>query len=109
MKRTILTLLVMSLFTMAFAQRVRVTFSIKDATGAPVIGASIVEKGTTNGAVADFEGNLVIWIEMGKTVVITFVGYESQELVVTQTHYDIILNEGSEDLDKEDKTFFITN
>ena len=102
MKRTILTFLVLLFFTMAFAQRVRVTFSIRDSSGEPAIGASIIEKGTSNGAIADNDGNLVIWIELGKTVVITLLGYESQELVVTKTHYDIILNEDIGGLDNEE-------
>ena len=53
---------------------------MKDATGEGVIGATVMEKGTTNGTVTDFDGNFTLKIEAGKTLVISYIGYDSQEL-----------------------------
>ena len=59
----------------------KVTGTVIDAMG-PVIGASVVEKGTTNGTVTDFDGNFSLNVSPGATIVISFIGYETQEIVV---------------------------
>ena len=46
----------------------------------PVIGATVMEKGTTNGAVTDFDGNFKLKVEAGKTLVFTYIGYKTVEL-----------------------------
>ena len=46
----------------------------------PVIGATVMEKGTSNGTVTDFDGNFKIKVEPGKTLVISYIGYNTQEL-----------------------------
>ena len=57
----------------------KISGTIVDATG-PVIGASIVEKGTTNATITDFDGNFSLNVKPGATIVVSFVGYETQEI-----------------------------
>ncbi len=66
--------------TMAFAQ-VQITGNVVDAAnGEPIIGASVLEKGTTNGTITDWDGNFVISVQSGATLVVSYVGYAAQEL-----------------------------
>ena len=55
------------------------TGQVTDSQG-PLIGATIMEKGTSNGTVTDFEGNFSLNVKPGATLVISYVGYESQEI-----------------------------
>lgn len=61
----------------AVQQKQSVSGVVKDATGEPVIGASIVEKGTTNGTITDFDGNFSLEVANGATLVISFIGYQT--------------------------------
>lgn len=51
-----------------FAQQIRVKGNVKDASGEPVIGASVLVKGTTNGTITDFDGNFFHWVTMSRKV-----------------------------------------
>ena len=53
---------------------------VKDETGDGVIGASVVEKGTSNGTVTDFDGNFSLKCKPGATLVFTYIGFNPQEL-----------------------------
>ena len=82
-------------------QKQTVSGVVKDATGEPVIGASIVEKGTTNGTITDFDGNFSLEVSKGATLVISFVGYQTQEVVATPGKtLNIQLSEDAEVLDE---------
>ena len=71
----------------------KITGSVVDAQG-PVIGASVVEKGTTNGTVTDFDGNFSLTVKPGATIVISFIGYETQEIKVgDQSNFNVTLKE----------------
>ena len=59
----------------AMAQKRSITGGIVDATGEPVIGASVVELGTTNGTITDFDGNFSLSVEPDGKIQVTFVGY----------------------------------
>ena len=62
--------------------------------GYSVIGASVMEKGTTNGTVTDFDGNFTLNVNPGATIVLSYIGYETQEIVVgNQSNFNITLNE----------------
>lgn len=63
----------------AFAQ-ITVKGLVKDATGEGVIGANVIEKGTTNGTITDFDGNFSLQVKKGATLVVSFVGYVTQEV-----------------------------
>lgn len=63
------------------ADKFKVSGIVKDATGEPVIGASVVEKGTTNGTVTDLDGNFNLSVASNSTIVISFIGYSDKELL----------------------------
>lgn len=72
-----------------------------DATGEPVIGASVLVKGTTTGTITDFDGNFEIPnVSKGATLVISFVGYKSQEVVWNGQALNITLEDDSALLDE---------
>ena len=66
----------------ALAQSVTVTGNVTDQTGEVVIGASILEKGTSNGTITDFDGNFSISVDANATLVISYVGYQTQEVAL---------------------------
>jgi TonB-linked SusC/RagA family outer membrane protein len=75
--------------------------TVVDATGEPVIGASIVEKGTTNGTGTDTNGNFSLNVSQGVTLVISYIGYVSQEIVIgNQTRLNVTLEEDYQALDE---------
>ncbi|WP_291558941.1 TonB-dependent receptor [Bacteroides sp.] len=84
-----------------FAQQVLVSGNIVDDTGVSVIGASVLEKGTTNGTITDIDGKFSISVSKESTLVVSFVGYSTQEIPVQgKTFFDIVLKEDSEVLDE---------
>ncbi len=101
MKSKLITCLLMLLAgTSLFAQKVSVSGTISDAIG-PVIGASVVEKGTSNGTVTDMDGNFTLSVKPGATLVVSSIGYTTQEIPVgSQTRFTINLQEDSEFLDE---------
>ena len=71
----------------------KITGTVVDAQG-PVIGASVVEKGTTNGTVTDFDGNFSLNVNPGATIVISFIGFETQEIKVgNQDNFQITMKD----------------
>ena len=77
-KRIILSFLLLSSYIIMYAQQ-EMTGSVVDATGEPIIGATVIEKGTSNGTVTDFDGNFRLKVEPGKMLVISYVGYLTEE------------------------------
>ena len=82
----------------SFAQAITVNGIVKDKTGEAVIGANVVVKGTTNGCITDFDGNFSLEANQGDILVVSFVGYQSQELPAS-TDMQIDLKEDAELLD----------
>ena len=71
----------------------KITGTVVDAMG-PVIGASVVEKGTTNGTVTDFDGNFSLNVNPGATIVVSFIGFETQEIRVgNQENFNITMQD----------------
>lgn len=103
MKHKLLTSM-LALFAIAsslYAQNIKVTGTVKDGTGEGVIGASVMEKGTANGAITDLDGNYAITVAPGATLVFSSIGYATQEIVVGgQTVINVILKEDAEFLDE---------
>lgn len=82
--------------------RVQVQGTVVDATGQPVIGANIVEKGTTNGTISDMDGKFTLSVAEGSSIEITYIGFVNQ-LVKTPVgggNLSITLKEDSETLDE---------
>ena len=68
---------------------------VVDASGDPVIGASVVEIGTTNGIITDMDGKFTLNVKPGATLRISFVGYQTQETKASKT-MKVVLKEDSE-------------
>ena len=86
----------------AIQQQVKtVSGKIVDQNGEPIIGANVVEKGTTNGTVTDMEGKFSIDIASGSTLMNSYIGYVEQIIPVTgKERLDIVLKEDSQSLDE---------
>lgn len=66
-----------------FAQGTMVKGIVKDSGGEPIIGASVLEKGTTNGTITDFNGNFTLDVSTNATLVVSYIGYETKEVSVS--------------------------
>ena len=73
------------------AQKRNFTGVVVDNDNEPVMGASVVQKGTSNGSITDFDGNFSVSVEPGATLVISYVGYVTQE-VQAANNMRIVLN-----------------
>ena len=69
--------------TLLYAQT-EISGTVIDDLGEGVIGATVMEKGTSNGAVTDFEGNFRLKVAAGKTLVVSYIGYQTQEVSAAQ-------------------------
>lgn len=85
--------------TYAFAQNT-VTGIVKDKAGDPLIGVSVVEKGTTNGNITDMDGKFTMNVAQGKTLVFSYIGYVTQEIKVTSNSLNVELKEDNQLLDE---------
>lgn len=84
-----------------YAQDYTIKGTVKDSNGETIIGASIREKGTNNGTITDLNGDFSIQIKQGKSIEISFIGYETKEVVVNSNkHLQIILNQESQMLEQ---------
>ena len=86
--------------TMAFLliayglQAQSLTGTVKDATGEAVIGASVLEKGTKNGVVTDFDGNFTLKVSGNNPIVISYIGMKTKTVDVKgKTHVDVVLED----------------
>ena len=78
----------------------KITGTVSDSQG-PVIGASIVEKGTTNGTVTDLDGNFTLNVKPGATLVISYIGYTTQEIATgSQSSFNVTLQEDNTALEE---------
>ena len=102
MKRKLLSSLVMLLCCISLlAQNKTVTGTVKDESGQGVIGASVLEKGTTKGVITDLDGNYSINVKVGTTLEISSIGYKTETLVIgSQSVYNVVLKEDQELLDE---------
>lgn len=82
-----------------FAQQIVVKGIVKDTTGEPIIGANVIVKGTTNGTITDFDGNFLLNTNKGDIIIISFIGYRSQEAQAAAS-MNIILKDDTELLDE---------
>ena len=82
-------------------QAKKITGTVVDATG-PVIGASVVVKGTSNGVATDYDGNFSLNASPGQTLVVSYIGYLNKEVRITanQTNYEITIEEDKQMLDE---------
>lgn len=94
MKKTILLFYAFFSFSIMFAQQ-KISGTIKDSNNEPLPGANILEKGTSNGASSDFNGNFSLTVQEGATLVISFAGFETKEVnVANKSVFNITLSDG---------------
>ncbi|MGL4851656.1 MAG: SusC/RagA family TonB-linked outer membrane protein [Phocaeicola sp.] len=85
----------------AVQQMKRITGSVVDVMGEPIIGANVVEKGTTNGIITDLDGNFVLNVNPNAIVEVSFIGYTTQDIRISnQSTIKVILVEDSKSLDE---------
>lgn len=93
-------LVLMFLSISMMAQKVPVSGTVSDQTG-PVIGASVIEKGTTNGTMTDNDGHFTLTVSKGAVIEISSIGYKTQEITVgAQTNFTVTLSNDNEFLDE---------
>lgn len=80
----------------------KITGTILDETGLPIIGANVVEKGTTNGTITDMDGKFSINVSSGDAIlVVSYIGYIEQQLSVNkQKDWSLVLKEDLQNLDE---------
>lgn len=85
----------------SIAQNITVKGVVKDNFGESIIGANVTEKGTTNGMITDLDGNFSLTVQKNATLVISYIGYVTQEIAVKgNTQFNIILKEDSKALEE---------
>lgn len=101
-KKVMITLFMSMFCLVAFSQGRSVSGTVVDVTGQPVIGANVVERGTTNGIITDVDGNFTLSNLSSKSVlVISYIGYLPQEVTVgSQTKIHVTLKEDTQALDE---------
>lgn len=85
--------------TLAFAQ-IRVTGRVTGKTGLPLPGVNVLEKGTANGTITDIDGNYSMEVEKGKTLMFSYIGFTTRQVVVENDRIDIVLQEDLQALDE---------
>ncbi|MDR1814106.1 MAG: carboxypeptidase-like regulatory domain-containing protein, partial [Tannerella sp.] len=81
--------------------KIPVTGTVIDASGEPVVGANIAEKGTTNGTSTDANGKFTLNVESGGTLIISYIGYASQDIkIVDNKPLTITMTEDTQALDE---------
>ncbi len=98
LKKLFLSSLILLPATIMYAQN-EIKGTVLDDLGETVIGASVLEKGTTNGTITDFDGNFSLKVDAGKTLVISYVGYKTIE-VPAQNGMTVTLSEDAEMLEE---------
>ena len=92
--RFIFFLLTLLTNTIGFAQQRTFSGSVVDNQGNPIIGASVVQKGTSKGSVTDLDGHFTVSVDIGSTLVVSYIGYQSKE-VKAAPGLKIVLNDNS--------------
>ena len=95
-KKALLSMMLLIVSTVMYAQT-EASGTVIDETGEGVIGATVMEKGTSNGTVTDLDGNFTLKVAAGATIVITYIGYDAVEMPAS-TGLQIQLKENASEL-----------
>ena len=99
MKSKLFTCLAALLVSVSMMAQTKITGLVKDAAG-PVIGAAVIEKGTSNGTTTDFDGRFELTVKAGASIEVSSIGYKTVEIAVgSKTYFEVILEEDSLFLD----------
>ena len=95
MRQTIITIFMLCFIAHSYAQGIDVSGNVQDPSGMPLPGVNVLVKGTSKGAVTDFDGNFTITnVEVGATISFSYIGYLSKDIMVTDsTALSVILEE----------------
>ena len=95
-----LLILLMAVYASAFAQRREITGSVRTSSNEPVVGATVMEKGTGNGTVTDTNGTFRLNVNQDAMLVISFIGYKTETVKVSGNALKIVLREDLKSLDE---------
>lgn len=85
----------------ALQEEKKITGTVVDVSGMPIIGANVMVKGTTNGTITDFDGNFILNVPAGAVLQISYIGYTNQEVKVgNKSELSVTLKEDTELLDE---------
>ena len=98
-KRMLLNAVFVALSATAAAQQIDVGGTVKDNNGETIIGATVMEEGTKNATVTDFDGNFRLKTPQGAKLKISYIGYKTVT-VTAAPHLDIVLEEDNAELDE---------
>ncbi len=109
MKKTIFLILCILCSLGAMAQKKSITGVVMDASGESIIGASVVEVGTTNGVITDISGKFTLMVDPNGKIKVSYIGYQPQVLDVKgRNSFNIKLKEDSEMLEEVVVTGYFT-
>lgn len=103
MKRQLLTLtrtLFLLLFAISLKAQTRVSGIVTDESGETLIGVNVLEANTANGTITDIDGSYSITVNIGSTLVFSYIGMKSKEVVVTSEKTDIQMESAASSLDE---------
>lgn len=101
MRKYLLTLLCLCLSTYMLAQQKSIAVKVVDTHNEPVIGASVLEKGTSNGTITNLDGECTLKVSPEATLIISYIGYQKQEISVAgKNSLNVVLEEDAEQLDE---------
>jgi TonB-linked SusC/RagA family outer membrane protein len=96
MKQILLIVMIIFASQLSFAQVKTLKGTVTDASGMPIPSANVQVQGESKGATTDFDGNFAIQVSVGKTLVVSYLGYETKSVVVGDADtIKIILNSGA--------------
>ncbi|SQA77908.1 Outer membrane receptor for ferrienterochelin and colicins [Capnocytophaga ochracea] len=99
MKKLLCTVMFFLCVAFGYAQQITVKGTVKDGSGQPLMGASVLVKGTSHGTAADFDGNFELKVDKGVTLVVSSVGYKSREVAAKAGTMNIVLQEDTQQLE----------
>ena len=99
-RKVLLLLLSLMTITNGFAQQLKVSGKIIDEAGQALVGVNVIEKGTTNGVISNYDGNYEISVEMGKTLQFSFIGMKKKSVIVTEEVINITMIDMALNLDE---------
>ncbi len=102
MKKILSLFVLMLMATCLFAQTVKISGTVKDSEGEPIIGAVVMERGANNGTIADIDGKFTLDVQRGASLECSMIGYLAQRvtLIDNQTVYNFVLQEDTKNLDE---------
>jgi len=98
MLRSVLLLIMLVPFC-CFPQNIEVSGKVQSTDG-PLLGVSVIERGTTNGTTTDFKGNYAIRVNSGATLVFSYLGFKTQEITVTGNSLNVTMQEDASQLEE---------